>query len=194
MFLRRHLLEILLGTCASLTSRGSLFVVILLVLSDPTNSGVRLCFRLRCLASSLIARVTSCVGPVLTSLVTSPVKVFWSVLAAKVRPSLLCSPSQLRLVYEAPSQQVSPFRIECRTRGHCRLETTGPLAFRVFDPRPHLADSGILLTFAARVLIADPCSVTITASDDELMGDGDFRGPATPPACINKLECGRGRL
>ena len=30
----------------------------------------------------------------------------------------------------------------------------------------HLSDSGILLTFAARVLIADPCSVTTTASDD----------------------------
>ena len=38
--------------CPSLTSRGSLFVVILLVLSDPTNSGVRSCFRLRCLLSS----------------------------------------------------------------------------------------------------------------------------------------------
>ena len=31
----------------------------------------------------------------------------------------------------------------------------------------HLCDSGIILTFAARVLIASPCSVTTTASDDE---------------------------
>ena len=31
----------------------------------------------------------------------------------------------------------------------------------------HLSDSGILLTFAARVLIANPCSVTITDSHDE---------------------------
>ena len=32
---------------------------------------------------------------------------------------------------------------------------------------PHLSDSGILLTFADRVLVASPCSVTTTASDDE---------------------------
>ena len=32
--------------------------------------------------------------------------------------------------------------------------------------RIHLVDSGILLTLAARVLIADTCSVTTTASDD----------------------------
>ena len=32
----------------------------------------------------------------------------------------------------------------------------------------HLSDSGILLTFAERVLIAVPCSLTTTASDDEL--------------------------
>ena len=30
----------------------------------------------------------------------------------------------------------------------------------------HLSDSGILLTFAERVLIAGPCSVTTTASED----------------------------
>ena len=36
---------------------------------------------------------------------------------------------------EPPSQRVSPFRLECRTRCHCRLETTGPLAFRIYDPR-----------------------------------------------------------
>ena len=38
----------------------------------------------------------------------------------------------------------------------------------------HLSDSGILLTFAERVLIAVPCSVTTTASDDE------FNMPTTP--------------
>ena len=31
----------------------------------------------------------------------------------------------------------------------------------------HLSDPGILLTFAERVLIAVPCSMTTTASDDE---------------------------
>ena len=50
--------------------------------------------------------------------------------------SLLCSPSTLRLVSEAPSPRASPFQLECRTRCHCHLEITELLAFRVFDPHP----------------------------------------------------------
>ena len=49
----------------------------------------------------------------------------------------------------------------------------------------HLSDSGILLTFASRVLIASPCSVTTTASgDDNTMSTntpGWNRGSHFPP-------------
>ena len=87
--------EILLGTCcsvmlvcSSLTSRGSLFVVILLLLSDQYGCSALFSPALSSLittssplSSLLLVRVTSCVSPVLTSLVTSPVLVSWSVLA-----------------------------------------------------------------------------------------------------------------
>ena len=71
--------------CSSLTS---LFVVILLLLSDPAVLGCPPLFSSTPypliattppMCSFLLVRVTSCVGPVLTSLVTSPVPVFWSV-------------------------------------------------------------------------------------------------------------------
>ena len=49
----------------------------------------------------------------------------------------------------------------------------------------HLTDSGILLTFAERVLIAVPCSVTTTATDDEFSiptnTPGWHRGSHFPP-------------
>ena len=69
--------EILLGTCcsvaldcSSLTSRGSLFVVILLVLSHPDGLGVSChCFRLHCLP--LIVLFESRPGWVLSSLLSS---------------------------------------------------------------------------------------------------------------------------
>ena len=38
-----------------------------------------------------------------------------------------------------------------------------------FQSTSNLSDSRILLTFAARVMIASPCSVTTTASDDEFI-------------------------
>ena len=79
--------EILLGTCcsvtlvcASSTSRGSLFVVILLLLSDRDELGCSALFSSALsplittsppMSSLLRVRVTSCVGPLLTSLVTS---------------------------------------------------------------------------------------------------------------------------
>ena len=53
---------------------------------------------------------------------------------------------------------------ECHMHCHCHPETMKRLAFRVLCPRPI---SPILLMFAERVLIAVPCSVTTTASDDE---------------------------
>ena len=83
--------KILLGTCcsvvldgSSLTSRGSLFVVILLLLSDPDGPGCSALFSSALsslittsppVSSLLLARVTSWVGLVFTSLVTSLVPV-----------------------------------------------------------------------------------------------------------------------
>ena len=101
---RCFFLEILLGTCcsvvpdcSSLTSRASLFVVILLLLSDPDELGCSTLFSSALssliatsspMSSLLLARVTSCVGPALTSLITSPVPVFWSALVM----TLVCTP------------------------------------------------------------------------------------------------------
>ena len=63
----------------------------------------------------------------------------------------------------------------------------GQLAFRVFGPRPISPTQGILPTFAARVLIAGPCSVTTAASDDEFSMPtntaGWNRGSHFPPSC-----------
>ena len=75
---------------------------------------------------------------------------------------------------------------ECRMHCHCHLETMGRLAFRPsILSASHLSDSGILLTFAERVLIAVPCSVTTTASDDEFSiptnTPGWNRGSHFPP-------------
>ena len=53
-------------------------------------------------------------------------------------------------------------------RGRCHLETKEVARTLSIPSASHLCDSGTLLTFAARVLIAVPCSVTTTASDDEL--------------------------
>ena len=70
--------HIFLGTCgtvtlgcAYLTSRDSLSVVILLLLSDPDEFGLSsLITTSSPMSSLLLARVTSCTGPVLTSLIT----------------------------------------------------------------------------------------------------------------------------
>ena len=81
--------EILLGACcsvmlvcSSLTSRGSLFVVILLLPSDRDGLGCSALF-----SSALPSLITTSspmssvlLAPVLASLVTSPVPVFWSLL------------------------------------------------------------------------------------------------------------------
>ena len=70
--------HIFLGTCgtvtlgcAYLTSRDSLSVVILLLLSDPDEFGLSsLITTSSPMSSLLLARVTSCTGPLLTSLIT----------------------------------------------------------------------------------------------------------------------------
>ena len=88
--------DILLGTCysvmlvcSSLTSRGSHFVVIFLLLSVPDDLKCSALCSSACVpfvttsspASLLVfVRVTSCLGPVLTNLVSSPMPMFWSVL------------------------------------------------------------------------------------------------------------------
>ena len=69
--------------CASLTSRSPLRCEFFSCRLTPTNLSVRLCFRLRCLPSSQHHRQchrcclleSPCIGPVLVSLVTSPVVV-----------------------------------------------------------------------------------------------------------------------
>ena len=75
-----------------LTSRGSLFVVILLRLCDPDELGCSALFSSA--LSSLIATsspchhcclfLSSCVGPVFTSLLPLIVLVFWSILVVTV--------------------------------------------------------------------------------------------------------------
>ena len=61
------------------------------------------------------------------------------------------------------------------------------LAFREFCPASHLSDSAILLTFAESVLIASPCSVTTTASDN------GFSMPTNTPGMEPRLPLSSSR-
>ena len=79
----------------------------------------------------------------------------------------LCSPSLPLQGLGVPSPRLSPFRLECRTHCHCHLETMEQARISSILSVSHPSDSGILLMFAERVLIAIPCSLTTTASDDE---------------------------
>ena len=90
----------LLGTCCSvvldcslLASRGALFVVILLLLSDPDDLGCSALFSFALsslvatsppMSSLLLVRVASWVGSVFSSPVTSLVPVFGSLLAVSL--------------------------------------------------------------------------------------------------------------
>ena len=76
----------------------------------------------------------------------------WDPMLCEGKSLPLCSPSTPLLGLWVPSPRVSPFRLECRM--HCHLETTEQLVFQVFCPCP----------ISNRVMIAIPCSVTITAS------------------------------
>ena len=71
--------------CSALTSRGSLFVVILLLLSDPDELGCSALFS-SALSSLITTNVilAACSSRVLSSPVTSPVLVFGSLLAVSL--------------------------------------------------------------------------------------------------------------
>ena len=60
-----------------------------------------------------------------------------------------------------------PFQLGCRTHCHCHLVTKEVARVWSMLSASHLSYSGTLLMFAELVLIASPCSVTTTASDDE---------------------------
>ena len=86
---------------------------------------------------------------------------------------------------EAPPQRASPFRLECQMHGHCHPDTHVTSRIPSVRSASHFSDSGIILTFAARILIASPCSVTTAASDDEFSKPtntpGWNRGSHFPP-------------
>ena len=105
----------------------------------------------------------------------------FEVCSAKVRHRYFVLPSALLPRSEAPSPRESSFQHELSLpsgdHGTARIPS--------IRSAPHLSDSGTLLTFAERVLIASPCSVTIDASDDEFSmptnTPGWNRGSHFPP-------------
>ena len=118
-----------------------------------------------CFAVSFLSPLTSAQVPAPRA--TFAEALSFEVCPPKVSPRHFAFHQHFLQESEAPPLQASPFQLECRRQCHCHLETTGQLAFRVFGPRPISPTQAILLTFAARVLIASPCSVTTTSSDDE---------------------------
>ena len=103
--------------------------------------------------------------------------------------SPLCSPSARLLGPGASSMRVSPFRPGCQMHCHCHPGTTERRTSIL--SASHLSDSGILLMFAARVLIASPCSVTTTASDDRVQHSNEYsrmqsRFPFSPSCWLGR--------
>ena len=93
----------------------------------------------------------------------------FEVCSAKVGPRYFVLHQQFSRGDEAPSPRASPLRLESIECIVAAIRGPWDGSYSKYLVRvPSLSDPGILLTFAARVLIAVPCSVTTTASGDEV--------------------------
>ena len=117
-----------------------------------------------CFAVSLLLPLASSQVPApRTTFTDTPL---FEVCSAKVGPRYFASHQHFSRQARHHLSGASPFRLEYRTRCHCHLETHGTARIPSIRSASHLSNSGILLTFAARALMASPCSVTTTTFDN----------------------------
>ena len=102
-----------------------------------------------CFAVSLLPSLASGI-----CIQNNPHTPLFEVRSAKVGPRHFVLHQHVSRGPGASSLRVSPFRPECQMQCHCHPGTRERLVFQVSCPQPTSPDSGTLLVFAERVLVA----------------------------------------